>query len=204
MSPVRYNVPAYMRQSPLITDFGKIADPAGFSQRTPDYKPYNTTIPLKPVSGRLRLDAVPSNFHATIRMAEDIHYADTQDQPNCALQIFQGTLQPGRNFGVIEPHIDSIINSYPDNTGVLEDSFIISDALPTIFYRQAFDLPDHVFAKQEDFYWRLSEIFKSQVKPENRFIPEPYHLVRFNALTVHESQLAAVPTDRTVAVMHFY
>lgn len=204
MSLLHYNVPAYMRKLPVITDFGRIADPDGFSQRISGRGPLHETIPLKPVNGKLCLDDVPANFHAAIRMAEAIHNADTPDQPNCALQVFQGTLQPGRNFGVIEPHIDSIINSYPDNNGVLEDSFIISDALPTIFYRQAFDLPDYAFAKREDFYWRLSEIFKTQVQPENRFIPEPYHLVRFNALTVHESQLAAVPTDRTVAVMHFF
>lgn len=204
MSLVHYNVPAYMRNLPVITDFGKIADPDGFSRRLSGSNPLYETIPLKPVNGRLCLDAVPANFHAAIRMAEDIHNADTPDQPNCTVQLFQGTLQPNRNFGVIEPHIDSIINSYPDNHGILEDSFIISDALPTIFYRQAFDLPDYTFAKQEDFYWRLSEIFKSQAKPENRFIPAPHHLVRFNALTVHESQLARVPTDRTVAVMHFF
>lgn len=200
----RYNVPELLKTPPLITDFGPIADPQGFSSRSPAYDPHKTRLHLKSRNGALCLDEVPENFHAVIRQAEAIHNADTKDQPNCALQIFQGTLQAGRNFGVIEPHIDTHVQNYPENVGVLEDSFIVSDALTTIFYRQGFEVPAYTFAPPEDFYWRLSEIFKAQVKPESRFIPEPYHLVRFGPLAVHASQVAPVEMDRTAAILHFY
>lgn len=206
MPQVRFNVPERLSQPPLITDFGRIADPEGFSAVVvPRDKPFNLRATLKPqADGLLGLDDVPPNFHAAIRQAEAIHNADFTDQPNCAVQLFQGTLEAGHNFGVIAPHIDSFVNYYPDNTGILEDSFIVSDALPTIFYKQGFDLPAAPFASKEDFYWKLSEIFAAQVKPENRFIPEPHHLVRFPAFTVHESQLPSAPTHRTAAILHFF
>lgn len=204
MPSVRYNVPDFMASPPVITDYGRISDPEGFSARTSDKATLNIQTILEPVESHLPLDSLPANFHAAIRWAEAIHTADTTDQPRCAVQLYQGVLAPGRNFGVIDPHIDSIIERYPDNDDVLEDSFIISDALTTIFYQQAFTLPRYTFAPREDFYWRLSEIFKEQAKPENRFVPEPYHLVRFSPLTVHASQLPDTPTYRTAAILHFF
>lgn len=206
MPQVRYNVPERLSKPPAITDYGRIADPENFSAvLTAREKPLNIRATLKPqADGLLGLAEMPRNFHAAIRWAEAIHNADTHDQPDCAVQLFQGLLLPQQNFGVIDPHIDTHVRGYPDGQGILEDSFIISDALTTIFYKQGFELPATPFAHPEDFYWKLSEIFKEQVEPESRFIPEPHHLVRFPAFSVHASQLPDVPTQRTAAILHFY
>jgi hypothetical protein len=203
------NIPETLARPPRIDDLGPIPNPEEFSAPCPDligikngHKDIHITDQR---GGFFNIENAPAQFRPAIAMAKAVYDSERPGMP-CPVELHlnQGMLDTGRNFRVIQKHFDPYVRGYPDNIGKPKMSFIVSDALTTIFYNQAFKVPKQIFMKIEDMDWSLNKLFAEQADPEARIVPEPYHLMRFDPYAVHEAQLPTEPTQRTMALIRFY
>lgn len=201
------NVFEALRSRPSLIDMGAIANPSGFSASCPtvrDTRRRGIDIDLRYNGEGFNDDTLPAQFRPAFLKAQKDFLSTNPIHPHCTIHLSQGLLAPGENFRVIKPHTDPICEGYPVNTTPEETHYVVSDALTTAFYDQTFQVPDYQFAKIEDIQWRLCEIFAEQVDPANRFVPEPYHMIKYSPYAVHEAQLPVAPTERTFMLVRFY
>lgn len=203
------NIPETLAQPPRIDDLGPIPNPKEFSAACPelaDIKNGHKDIHITDRRGGFfNIENAPPQFRPVVAMAKAVYDSERPGHP-CPVELHlnQGVLEAGRNFRVIEKHFDPYVRQYPDNTGRPKMSFIVSDALTTIFYKQAFEVPPEIFMNIEDMNWSLNKLFEEQADPAMRVVPEPYHLIRFDPYAVHEARLPDAPTSRTMALIRFY
>lgn len=203
------NIPETLAQVPRIEDLGPVPNVEAFSAPCPelaDIRNGHKDIHITDLRGGFYNAAnAPEQFRPALAMAKAVYDAERPGLP-CPVEMHlnQGVLEPGRNFRVVEKHFDPWVRAYPDNPGKPKMSFIVSDALTTIFYAQSFHIPEQAFMKMEDMSWALNQMFDEQADPQARIVPEPYHLIRFDPYAVHEAQLPVVPTQRTMALIRFY
>jgi hypothetical protein len=199
------NIPQELAKIPSIEDMGAIPNPELFSARCDDiFGKGHFDQPLLQKDDGYDLSVIPQQFRGAAKMAIAKHRATPNNQPGCVIRLNQGLLDPGRTFRVEGLHIDAIIRRYPDNIYPKNDIFIVSDTLCTAFQRQAFHLPGHAFQKAEDMGWALGQEFEEQADPAARFVPAPYHMVRYGSYAVHAAQLPTEPTQRTFMMVQFF
>ena len=63
----------------------------------------------------------------------------------------------------------------------IDHSYVVSNALPTVFYLQKFDVSQ--LDPSKDNYFAE---FDRQAKKENEWRPKPFEIVMFDAYTVHK------------------
>lgn len=198
------NIPEKLSTPPHISNLGPIPNPEEFSKKCPEiFGGKGFDIELEKTDDGFDLSDIPEQFRPAVEFAIREHFKTATNQTNCVVRLNQGTLEKG-NFRVIAPHIDALVEKYPDNTYPENDIFIVSDALTTLFYEQAFDLPQQSFAKPEDLNWTLSERLQAQVDETKCYAPKPYEMMRYDSYAVHAARNATQRTDRTFLMVQFY
>lgn len=190
-----------LKQRPVIADLGEIPDPLAFSfiNAANPGGSWDTALSWSPGTG-YDLSAVPINFHAAITMAIDTHEHDFKAGQYCMVHANRGLLKSGTNFRARGLHIDAVISCYPEDPYPNNDVFVVSDSLPTKFYNQAFNLPDHITG---DFSEGLHRILEEQASEDHAMTALPYHMVRFDSFAVHTAQQPTEPTTRSFLMVRF-
>jgi hypothetical protein len=187
---------------PIITDLGMIDDPLVFSfnhASNPDGS-WDTTIEWSADKG-YDLSDIPANFHTAIRKAIAVHGHDHPPSQTFAVHANHGLLKPGEIFRAWGVHIDAIVRSFPHTDYPNNDVFVVSDALPTIFYNQSFVLPDRIVGNVQE---ELHQIINEQLDEKSGFTLPPYHMARFDSFAVHTAQKPTEPTRRSFLMVRFF
>ncbi len=200
------NIVTKLAQEPTLELLETIPNPQDFSSKcSPIFNQtsIDTKINWSPTWG-YDLEPIPKQFHPTANKAIDIHMAQFPRLTRAWIHLNQGILEPEETFRISRVHFDAWLDGYPEVDYPNNDVLIVSDALPTQFTRQKFDVADLLGHESDDLNTLIIERLESQIDERAFVTPATYQLTRCDSFTVHKAQIPKVETARTFMMMRFY
>ncbi len=194
-----------------LNNLGRIPNPEEFSRPVSENAYMRDIIIGNPVNPEL--SSVPQQFHQVVEMACAAHLAKLKGNivTHGEILISQAQLGRGENLRLTQRHIDATVENYPETTYLPTDTYIVSDALPTQFYTKPLLLPEELpiphTTDPEGVIQHYGAVLRHQFDmaiDERHFVtPDPYDLINYGALMVHQAQIAVEPTFRTMCLLNF-
>lgn len=202
-------------QSPIMADLNTLWDlnkfmtpriPVSLGVLTPEEqaefsKPRATRtldMPIKFPGSQFRIPKSLEQFKSVIERVAHFEAAinpDCFDEYYCYLSIDQGMVAPDTLQREAPCHVDGFQGARWSPKVRLNHTYVVSDAIPTTYYPQAFDL-SHLDETKHNFFWEMNKIVADS-NSVHAWKPEPFELNMIDAYTVHRGSEAEEMTFRT-------
>ncbi|MBI4433177.1 hypothetical protein HY632_00235 [Candidatus Uhrbacteria bacterium] len=155
-------------------------------------------LPIKFPGSEFRIPRALAQFAPTIQRIATIERAINPccyDEYYCYVTVEQGPVPAGKLQREAPCHVDGFQGARWNPKVRGNHTYVVADALPTVYYEQPFDFS----ALQEEthnFFWEMNR----QVAATNSahaWRPQPYELHCIDCYTVHRGDVAPIDTFRT-------
>jgi len=109
------------------------------------------------------------------------------------LTVDQGLVKAGHGQRELGCHVDGLQGARVQPKVQTDTSFVVSDALPTVFYPHRTWQVDGLDIARDNLF----RAFDAQARPEDEWRPQPYEVVECSAYTVHRADTAPHDLVRT-------
>ena len=154
-------------------------------------------MPIKFPGSDVRIPAELAQFEGVIRqiMEYELRINPEFDAYYCYLEVDQSTVMPGRLQRELPCHVDGFQGARWNPKVVINHSYLVGSALPTVFYPQSFDL-SKLDERKHNFFWEMNRQV-AETDSQYAFQGEPFEIQLMDAYTVHRGCAATEPTPRT-------
>lgn len=167
-----------------------------YVQPLPEYAQHVLDMPIKFPDMEIRLPRELESLRLVLQ-----HIADTEralnpryDRYYAYLSLQQGMVKAGTRHRENPYHVDGFQGPRWPMKHPVNHSYLLTDALPTVFYPRPFPL-DEIDPSFDDIYAEFGRVIESNPGPTWR--PEPHELLLMDAYCVHRGDVAPVDTWRT-------
>ena len=186
---------------PLHVGHLDAAERTAFSRRG---MPRTLDMPIKFPGSAFRVPAAFEQLRPVLQRVADFERAvnpGCYDEYYCYLTVDQGTVRRGVLQREAPCHVDGFQGARwrPKVRG--NHTYVISDAIPTAYYQQPFDLGQLDEAKH-NFFWEMNRQV-ALTSSAHVWRPAPYELDLMDCYTVHRGDVASEDTFRTWVRMSF-
>ncbi len=173
------------------------AEKASFELEIVPYAQYVLDMPIKFPGTNVRLPGELKNLAPVIQRIIDTEHELNSDYDGhyAYLSYHQGYVEPGRRQREMPAHVDGFQGVRWHEKHPANHSYLVSSALPTIFYPRAFPL-DHVDLSKEDVYAEFARQIAS-CPDGSIWTPEDDELILMDAYCVHQGAVASTRVFRT-------
>lgn len=202
-------------ESPIIADLNSVWDIRRFmTPRAPvslgiltaseqtDFSrpgaPRTLDMPIKFPGSNFRIPKTLEQFRAAIERVAHFEAAanpDCFDEYYCYMTVDQGWVKPDTLQREAPCHVDGFQGARWSPKVRLNHTYVVSDAIPTTYYVQPFDLSGLDEAKH-NFFWEMNRIV-AETHSAHAWRPEANEINLIDAYTVHRGTEATEPTFRT-------
>ncbi|MFO0617651.1 MAG: hypothetical protein U0414_33965 [Polyangiaceae bacterium] len=188
----RFHVP----RRPIRIGVLEPGERAAFSLR--GRAPRTLDLPIKFPGSAFRVPSEFEQFRPVIQRVADAEArlnAACFDEYYAYLTVDQGLVRPGALQREAPCHVDGFQGARVRPKTRINHSYVVSDALPTVYYEQPFDFSALDEAKH-NFFWEMNRQVAA-TKSAFAWSPEPFELSMIDAYTVHRGDAAEQETYRT-------
>ena len=149
-------------------------------------------MPIRVPGSAYRLPDIIARAWPVVKVC-DSHAADRGgDDRFCYLTVDQRLVKAGTTHRYAGCHVDGFQGARIDPKVEADFSYVVADALPTVFYRQAWDVGGLDVA--HDNFFRA---FDEQARPDAAWRARPGEVVYCDAWCVHRADVAPIDMVRT-------
>ncbi len=168
-----------------------------FVRELPPWCRHVLDMPIKFPGTGVRVPNALASFVPALQQILDI-----EAQPNPAydayyayLSIHQARIEPGERMRENPYHVDGFQGPRWPHKHPVNHSYLLADALPTVFYPRSFPL-DHLDLGLDDIYAEFARLIEGDPQTPT-WRAADFDLVLMDAYCVHRGDVATVPVTRT-------
>lgn len=166
--------------------------------------PKITDLPIKFPGSNIRLPGVYAQFAPTVRRIANFERRVNPrcyDEYYCYLTVQQGWVKAGLRQRPSPCHVDGFQGRRVRPKVRCNHSYVVSNAVPTIYHVQPFDL-DHLDEARHNFFWEMNRQVEL-VNGVNAWTPSNNEIVLMDCYCVHRGGVALVDVFRTFVRISF-
>jgi hypothetical protein len=185
---------------PVSLGFLSEAEQAVFSQKG---VPRTLDMPIKFPGSNFRLPKTLEQFRSVIERVAHFEAAinDCFDEYYCYMTVDQGLVKPDTLQREAPCHVDGFQGARWNPKVRINHTYVISDAIPTTYYVQPFEL-SHLDEAKHNFFWEMNRIV-AETKSAHAWQPQVNEINMIDAYTVHRGTEAQEETFRTLIRLSF-
>lgn len=176
---------------------GHVEDHSLFSKRD---IPRCIHMPIKLPDSDVRIPKEYKQFAAEIQKMFDYEYSANPHLNNyyAYLTVDVGFVPRETTQRVPGPHVDGLPRDRKNPKTVIDHAYLVTDAVPTRFYFQSFDMMNYDSNKHHFF-----AIFRALADETQSFVIKPNEIYLMNAYSVHTPEVALEDSYRTILRLEF-
>jgi hypothetical protein len=176
---------------------GIVEDCSLFNQRD---VPRCIHMPIKLPNSGVRIPKEYKQFTAEIQKILNYEYsANTHfDNYYAYLTVDVGFVPRETTQRIPGPHVDGLPRDRKNPQTVIDHAYLVTNAVPTRFYFQSFDMTSYDLDKHHFF-----AIFRALADETQSFLVKPFEINLMNAYSVHTPEVAVEDTHRTILRLEF-
>ncbi len=154
-------------------------------------------MPIKFPGTDVRLPRALASVAPAVQRILDIEVQlnGSYDEYYAYLSVHQARIEPGERMRENPYHVDGFQGPRWERKHPVNHSYLLANALPTVFYPVAFPL-DHIDPNFDDIYAEFGQVIEG--RPDTpTWRADDFDLVLMDAYCVHRGDVAKVPVERT-------